>query len=321
MNPAKYFLAVAAFVLTFCAAPALAQTTARILVGFPPGGALDALARVFAEKLAEAIGRPVLVENRAGASGQIAAVALKASTPDGNTLMVVPDSAITLYPHTVRKPAYDTLNDFVPIAHIGSYDSGLAVGPNVPAGDLKEWLSWVKADKKNAIYGSPGPGSNQQFLGFMLAQATGVQLAHVAYKGVGPAINELLGGHVPALMLPLAQIVPLAKSGKIRLLGQSGGQRAQAAPEVPTFKELGYPTLEVSGWYLLIAPAGIRPDIVARYNEIFAQAMRTQGVRDRMRALDLDIREMAPAEIAAKIKLEHERWRPIVKASGFSADN
>lgn len=319
MKSARYFLAVAT--LALCSGTAQAQATARILSGYPPGGAIDALARVFAEKLSEAFGRPVVVETRAGAAGQIAATALKTSASDGNTLMVVPDSALTLYPHTVRTPAYDTLNDFVPIAHVGSYDIGLAVGAGVPANDLKEWAAWAKLDRKNATYGSAGVGTNLHFLGLMLAQATGVPLVHVPYKGVGPAIADILGGQVPAVMLPLAQMVQQVKAGKIRILAHSGGRRASVAPDVPTFKELGYPALEVSGWYCIIAPAGIRPETVARLNEIVIQAERTPAVRDRMRALDLEIREMAPADIAAMVKLQYERWAPIVKASGFSADS
>ena len=319
MNLVRLFLAVAALIL--CAATAQAQTTARILVGYPPGGAVDALARVFAEKLAEAIGRPVVVETRTGASGQIAATALKASAPDGNTLMVVPDSALVLYPHTVRTPAYDTLKDFVPVAHVGSYDIGLAVGASVPANDLREWVGWTKADKKNATYGSAGAGTNLHFLGLMVAQATGVQLVHVPYRGTGPATADLLGGQIPAVMLPYSQMMPHVKAGKIRILAHSGGRRASAAPDVPTFKELGYPALEVSGWFCIIAPAGIRPEVVARYNEIIIQAGRTPGVRDRMRAFFLEIREMTPAEIAAMIKAQYDRWGPIVKASGFSADS
>jgi len=322
MNLARLFLAVAAFILPFCAAMAQAPTTARILVGYPPGGAVDTLARVFAEKLAEAIGRPVVVETRAGASGQIAAMALKAAAPDGNTLMVVPEAVIVLSPHTVKTPlAYDTLNDFVPVAYIGGFDYGLAAGAKIPANDLKEWVGWTRADRKNATYGSAGAGTTPHFLGLMFAQASGVQLVHVPYRGVGPAIADLLGGQIPAVMLPFAQMLPLVKAGKIRILAHSGGRRSSVAPEIPTFKELGYPTLEVSGWYGIMAPAGIRPDLLARYNDIIIQAMRTPGVRERMRALDLEIREMAPAEFAAMIKAQYDRWGPIVKASGFSADS
>jgi len=321
MNLAGFLLALAAFVLPFCAGTAQAQTTARILIGYPPGGSMDAVTRMCAEKLAEAIGRPVVVETRTGASGQIAATALKAAAPDGNTLMVAPDSIMTLSPHTVKTPAYDTLNDFVPVAHIGSFDYGLAVGASVPANDLKEWIRWAKADKKNAVYGSPGAGATAHFLGLMLAQATGVQLVHVPYRGIAPATADLLGGQVAAVILPYALMLPHLKTGKIRVLAHSGGRRASIAPKIPTFKELGYPTLEVSGWFGLFAPAGTSPEVVARYNEIVVQAMRTPVVRERMRSLDLDIREMAPAEIAAMLKTEYDRWGPVVKASGFSADS
>jgi tripartite-type tricarboxylate transporter receptor subunit TctC len=320
MRLARFFLA-AAFALPFCMGTSQAQTAARVMSGYPPGGAVDALARIFAEKLAESLGKPVVVENRTGAAGQIAAQALKAAAPDGNTLLVVPDSAITLYPHTVKTPAYDTLNDFIPVAHVGSYDIGLGVGTAVPANDLKEWLSWVKSNKKNAVYGSAGAGTNLHFLGLVLGQSTGMQLDHVAYRGVGPALAELVGGQVPTVMLPMAQMLQQVKAGKVRILAHSGSRRAAAAPDVPTFAELGFASMDVQGWYCIIAPAGTPPAVVNRYNAIINQAMRTPAVRERMRALDLDIREMAPADIAAKFKAEHERWRPIVKASGFSADS
>lgn len=310
-----------ALLVFFLVGSAQAQTAVRILSGYPPGGAVDALARVFAEKLAEALEKPVVVETRTGAAGQIAASALKASAPDGNTLMVVPDSALTLYPHTVKAPAYDTLNDFVPVANLGSYDIGFGVGANVPSTTLKEWAAWVKSNPKNGTYGSPGAGTNQHFLGLMLGNSTGLHLDHVAYRGVGPAVADLLGGQVPALMLPLAQMLPQIKAGKIRILAHSGGRRSAVVPEVPTFKELGFSAMEVSGWYCMIAPAGTRAEVLARYNDIVNRSMRTAFVRDRMRALDLEILEMSPADIGARLKAEHERWRPVVKASGFTADS
>lgn len=320
MNFARFFLVVAALALPFCAGTVRAQTTVRILSGFPPGGNVDGIARIYAQKLAEALARSVVVENRTGAAGQIAAAALKASAPDGNTLMVVLGANLTLYPHTVKTPAYDTLKDFVPIALVGSYDVGLAVSANVPASNLKEWVSWAKASKNNATYSSGSGGSDLTFWGFQLGQLTGVQLVHVPYRGVGPAIVDLVGGQIPAAMLPVASLLPQHKSGKVRMLAHSAGRRASAAPEVPTFKELGYPALEVSGWFAIIAPTGIRPDVVARYHEIITQASRTLEVRERMNSFGFDIREMTPAEIAAMIKAEYDRWGPIVKASGFVAE-
>jgi tripartite-type tricarboxylate transporter receptor subunit TctC len=311
----------AALVLALSAASAPAQTQARVLSGFPPGGAVDTLARVFAEKLAEALGRPFVVETRTGAAGQIAATALKAAAPDGNTLMVAPDSMMSLYPHTVKKPVYDTLADFVPVAHVGSYPIGFAISASVPANDLREYVNWAKAGARNATYGSAGAGTTLHFLGLMVAQATGVPLVHVPYRGVGPAVTDVVAGQIPAVILPLGTVLQQARAGKVRIVAHSGSGRSPAAPDLPTFKELGYPTLEVSGWFGMFAAAGTRPEVVTRYNEIIVQATRTATVRERMRALDLEIREMAPAELAAMLKFEYDRWGPIVKASGFSADS
>lgn len=321
MNLIKSLLALIAFVLACFAGTAQAQTTVRMLAGFPPGGDLDTVARVFAEKLGEAIGRPVVVETRSGAAGRIAALALKSSAPDGNTLMMVPEVALTLYPHTVKKPVYDTFKDFVPVAHAGSYENALAITASDSAKDFREWVSRAKTERKDVAYGSPGAGSAMHMFGWMLAQATGVRLVHVPYRGVAPALADLAGGQIPAAVLTLAPLAQQAKAGKIRLLAHSGSRRSSVASEVPTFKELGYPVLEILGWYCIIAPAGIRPELVARYNEFVNQAQRSAAVRDRLGALGLEFHEMAPAEIAAKVKAEYDRWGPIVKASGFSADD
>jgi tripartite-type tricarboxylate transporter receptor subunit TctC len=319
MIPKGIVFSSIALVITLCAAPASAQT--RIICGFPPGGAVDALSRIFAERLAEALGRPVVVETRAGAAGVIAAVAVKSSHPDGNTLMVAPDSLITLYPHTVKKPAYDSLNDFLPVAHVGSYPFGFVISSTVPANDLKEYVAWARTSPRNASYGTAGAGTSMHFLGLVIGQETGLPLANVAYRGVGPAITDVVAGQIPAVILPLGTILPQAAGGKVRVLAQSGSKRAQAAPNIPTFKELGFPAVEAYGWFALFAPAGTPAAIVNRYNDIVVQATRTAATRERLRALDLEVREMTPAEMASQLRLEHDRWAPIVKASGFSADS
>src|SRR5262245_48663773 len=164
MRLARACLLIAAALLT-CAPSVHAQPqgTARIIVGFPPGGTTDILARVFAETLRATIGRSVIVENRPGAGGQIAAMALKASLPDGNTLMVVPDYALSLYPYTVKSPPYDTLKDFIPVAHLGSFYGGFAVNHDAPVKDIKAWVEWAKLDATNRSYGSPGAGSEMHF--------------------------------------------------------------------------------------------------------------------------------------------------------------
>lgn len=306
-------------ILALCATPALAQT--RIISGFPPGGGVDSLARIFAERLSEALGRPVVVETRTGAAGVISAQALKASAPDGNTLMVAPDSMISLYPHTVSKPAYDTLADFIPVAHLGGYPIALAVGAASPAIDLKEYINRAKAAPANANYGTAGAGTTLHFIGLIIGQATGVGMTHVAYRGVAPALTDVIGGQVPAVILPLGTLLPLANGGKLRILAHSGSRRSTAAPNVPTFKELGYPTVEVSGWFGLFAPARTPPEIIGRYNSIVLQAERTAATQEKLRALDLETREASPAELTALLKADYERWGPVVKASGFSADS
>ncbi len=319
MKPFRFFLLPLLALMPLCVAPALAQT--RIISGFPPGGGVDSLARIFAERLSEALGRPVVVETRTGAAGVISAQALKASAPDGNTLMVAPDSMISLYQHTVSKPAYDTLADFIPVAHLGGYPIALAVGAASPAIDLKEYINRAKAAPANANYGTAGAGTTLHFIGLIIGQATGVGMTHVAYRGVAPALTDVIGGQVPAVILPLGTLLPLANGGKLRILAHSGSRRSNAAPNVPTFKELGYPTVEVSGWFGLFAPARTPPEIIGRYNSIVLQAERTAATQEKLRALDLETREASPAELTALLKADYERWGPVVKASGFSADS
>lgn len=304
-----------------CVSAALAQSQPiRLITGYPPGGAVDALARIFAERIAENLGRPAIVETRAGAAGLIAAQAVKGASPDGNTLLVAPEGIFVLYPHTVSKPAFDSLADFFPIAHLGGYPLGFAVGAAVPAKDLKEYVAWAKRSPANRTYATAGAGTTLHFFGLMVGQSTGLSLVHVPYKGVGPAIADAIGGQVPALVLPLGTLLQQANAGKLRILAHSSGRRSDVAPAIPTFRELGFP-IESSGWFGLFAPAQTPAAVTSRLNDIVIQSIRNESVRAKLRALDLDIAEMAPAELAAKLKVEHDRWGPIVKASGFNADS
>ena len=301
----------------------LAQGThapGRMLVGFPPGGAVDVLGRLFAQQLSDADGRPVIVENRPGAVGQIAAQALKAAAPDGNTLMLVPDASLVIRPQTLQHPPFDPLADFPPVAHTGKWDLAFAVNADVPAKDLREFAAWAKANPVRSVFGSAGAGGSTHFYGLMLAQAMGVELRHIPYKGAGPAITDLVAGHIASAVQPLGTLLQQARAGKIRIVAVSGKQRSPTAPEVPTAVEQGYPSLGVEGWFGIFAPAATPRDTVARLNSIFVQAMRTPAVKERMHNLDLEIREMTPAEFGALVKSDYERWGPIIKASGFSGD-
>jgi tripartite-type tricarboxylate transporter receptor subunit TctC len=311
-----------AIVSILISASAAAQTrqAAHMLVGYPPGGAVDVLGRVFAEPMGEALGRPVVVENRPGAVGQIAAEALKGAAPDGNTLMLAPDATVIFRPQTLAKPPYDPLADFAPVAHTGRWNFALAIQAELRLKTLPEYIAWVKADAGRAVFASSGAGGSTHFFGVLLGQTEGIALEQVPYKGTGPAILDVVAGHIPATIQPLGTLLAQAKAGKLVVLGMSGRERSAGAPEVPTFAELGLPALTADAWFGIFAPAATPAGTVTKLNAAFVQAMRTEGVRDRMRGLDLEVREMSPAEFAGVVRADYARWGPVIRASGFKGD-
>lgn len=321
MRRPKLSLLALALALACSAAAAQTQRPVRMMIGFPPGGAVDVLARVFAERLAEALARPVVVEARPGANGQIAAEVVKAAAPDGGTLMLAPDAAVIIRPLTMRKPAFDPFADFAPVAHAGHAAQALAVAASVPAKDLREFAAWIKANPGSAAFSSPGAGGSTHFFGLMIAQELGIQLRVIPYKGSGPAVADLAAGHVASSVGPLGTMLGHARAGRIRVIGVSGAQRSPSLPDAPSFSEQGYPALTMEAWFGIFAPAGTPQDLVARLNGIILQAERTPAVRERMRNLDLEIREMTPAEFGALMRADYDRWAPIIKASGFTAES
>ena len=318
MTRIRRFLALA-LVASLACAPAAAQT-ARMLVGYPPGGAVDVLGRIFAEPMGEALGRPVIVENRPGAVGQIAAEALKAATPDGATLMLAPDATVIFRPQTLAKPPYDPLVDFAPVAHTGRWHFALAVQAEMRVKTLAEYLAWVRADPGRAVFASSGAGGSTHFFGVLLGQLSGIPLQQVPYKGAGPAILDVVAGHVPATIQPLGTLLAQARAGKLVILGMSARERSPGAPEVPTFAEGGFPALTTEGWFGIFAPAATPTDTVKKLNAAFMEAMRTTAVKDRMRGLDLEVRELSAAEFAALVRSDYDRWGPVIRASGFKGD-
>lgn len=302
---------------------ALAQAPrgqAKMLVGFPPGGAVDILGRLFAEPMGEAIGRTVIVENRPGAVGQIAAEALKAALPDGGTLMLAPDASIIIRPQTLSKPPFDPLNDFTPVAHTGNWATALGIHAGLPVKTFADYVSWAKANPDGASFGSSGAGGSTHFFGVLLGQTVGVSLRQVPYKGAGPAILDVVAGHIPATIQPLGTLLAQAKAGKIAILATSGSRRSPGAPDVPTFAELGLPALTADGWFGIFAPAGTPPETVTKLNGAFVRAMRAPAVSEKMRNLDLEAREMSPQEFAAVVRADYARWGPVIRTSGFRGD-
>ncbi len=296
----------------------LGQTAGRVVVPYPPGGSLDAMARTIAAKLGEALGRTFVVENRTGAAGAIGSASVKGGPTDGSLLLFAPDSNISVYPFTVAKPAYVPLDDFVGVAHSGDYRISFAVHPSVPAKDLKSFIAWTKTQPGPVGYGTAGAGTNLHFYGTLFTQLSGANLNHVPYRGTGPAVVDLVAGHVPSTVLPLGGLLSHQRAGKVRILAQTGEDRSETLRDVPSFKELGFPQLAFSGWYGVFAPVGTSPEILNRYNDAIVKAIRTPEVRDRMRGFELEPREMSAAQFQSFVKADTERWAPIIKASGFT---
>ena len=314
----KVYRIIAAALLVAWLNNAHAQTTGRVVLGFAPGGALDIMSRVVTEALREGLNQPFITENRAGADGRIAIDAVKAAPPDGNTLLFSPIANFGIFPHTQRNLPYDPVKDFIPVSMVGAYTIALAVGPMTPARTLQEFIAWAKANPKLSNFGTPGNGNIPHFTGVLLAQAAGIEMNSIVYKGSVPAILDVIGGQLATVFTLLGDFTTQARAGKLRVLAHSGAQRSSVAPDVPTFKELGY-NIEAAGWYGLFAPAGVPGATVDRIGRLVMQAQQTPAVRERMQGLSLEIRLTTPAQFAEIVRNDYEFWGKTVRASGFKA--
>jgi tripartite-type tricarboxylate transporter receptor subunit TctC len=291
----------------------------RIVLGFPPGASSDTVTRLIAEKMRVALGRPVVVENKPGASGIVAAMAVKSAAPDGNTLLMTPLANMVAFPHSYAKLDYDPFKDYVPVAQVAAFQIAFGIGPNVPAKTLAEYVALAKTGGTYANFASAAVGSLPHFFGLLFAKTAGIELTHVPYKGTASVLQALLAGEIPAAVLPIADLGTLAQSGKGRILATSGAKRAPQYPDVPTFKESGY-DIEGSAWYALFAPAGTPADIVDRLARAAIDAVRQPDVRQRIEPLGLEATGLGPAELAAILKADDAKWGPIIRASGFRVE-
>lgn len=309
-------LALAAALL---AMPALAQDgTIKILVGYPPGATSDTLARIVAEHMAKTLRQPVVVENKVGAGGRIANEQVKAAAPDGTTLLMTPVATMSIFPHSYAgQLRYDPFKDFAPVTHLSNFQVGLGVQASVPAKTLAEYVAWVKADTaKNGFYASAAAGSIPHFFGVMFAREAGITLTHVPYKGTAAAMQALAAGEVSAVSTVVSDIRPLVAAGKARLLAVAGEQRDPGFPDVPTFRQQGF-DLVAQPWYGLFAPAGTPPPAIARLNKAAVAAVQDPAVHKRLVEMGLEPTGQGPAQLAAVMKADFERWGPPIKESGF----
>ena len=302
-------------------AQAASIDTARLLVGFPAGGTVDATARRLADKLRGVYAKTALVENKPGAGGRLAAEELKRSPADGSSLLVTPAAMITLYPHLYSKLPYGP-DDVAPVAGVVMVSFALGVGPAVPDSvkNVKDFLAWAKANPAKANYGSPGAGSPPHMLGALLGKEGGVELAHVPYRGSAPGIQDLLGGQVTAFTSPVGDYLPHVKSGKLRVLATSGPQRSKFLPDVPTYTEQGFKALEQVEWYGVFMPAKTPQALVDRASAVIKELMTSPEVAEAFAPFGVEPAYQSPAELARAVKAEHAAWGPIVKRVGFTPE-
>ena len=321
----RHLLQYAALASTIAGAPlARGQSldVVRVLGGFAAGGSVDTLSRRFAEKLAPDYAKTVLVEPRPGAGGQLALSATKAAPPDGKLMVVTPMSMLSIYPHTFRKLPYDPFTDLTPVSVLANFEFGFGVGPAVPAEvtTVPQFMAWAKANPKQASFGSPGAGSSTHFIGILLGREAGTALTHVGYRGSQPAMQDIMGGQLPALSAPLGEFLPHLATGRVRLLGTSGAKRNVFTPTVSTYTEQGFKNMVFEEQFCLYLPPGASAETVDRLNRATRTAMAAPEVATGLATYAIVPATSSPAALAALLKAEHDRWGPVVRSIGFTAD-
>lgn len=291
----------------------------RLVVPFPPGGPTDVVARIYAQKLAEVLGQPVVVDNKAGASGQIGAQDVARAQPDGHTLLANASSMVIL-PHVLATVLYDTERDFTPVHLMASVPSVLIVPVSSKASTVKELIDGFKAQGGRINYGSSSVGGAMHLAGEQFRTVTGLDLQHIAYKGGGPAIAAVVSGEVPMSFESLPAAMPSIRSGQLKVLAVSAPRRNAALPDVPTMIEQGFAGFDLGSWYGIWAPARTPPEVVARLNAELVKIARTPDVAKRFADLGTDPEALSIAEFSAFSKREFDRWGSIAKAAGIKIE-
>ena len=306
---------------TFAHAQSWPQKPVRVIVPFAPGGASDLMPRLVGDKLAVIWGQPVLIENRPGAAGNLGMEAGARAPADGYTLLSAPNGNLVVNPHMYSKLAYDVFKDLAPITRIAAVQNVLVVHPEVPAKTVTELIALAKAKPGALNFASPGNGSQAHVAVELLKLRLGLDIVHVPYQGVGPAIKDLLGGRITLMVAQLPSALPHIRADKLRALGVASSAPLDALPGVPTIAAAApLPGFEAVSWYALMAPAGTPRDVIAKIHSDIAKVLQMPAVRERLAGMGAEPSGESPAELAARIKAEYDRWGEVVRKANIKAD-
>jgi tripartite-type tricarboxylate transporter receptor subunit TctC len=303
-----------------------AQSSARlvkVMVGFPPGGSTDVVARLVADHIRANFSPNVIVENKPGGGGRTVLEQARAGDGDNVVVVLTPTGMLTIFPHVYRNLGYDTFRDYTAIGSAATFVTAVTLGAGVPDSvkTLRDLLDWARQNPRKASYGSPGSGSAMHFTGTMLERLAGGNMTHVPYKGAAPMIQDLLGGQIPIGMVPIGDAVPHARAGKLRVVATSGAQRSRFLPDVPTARESGYADIVTEDHFTFVVPRRTPADVAERLGAVISDAARRPELAERLAQFGLEPRATTPAQMNAILRADFDTWAPIVKASGFTAED
>jgi len=291
-----------------------------LVLGFAPGGPSDVMARIFGKKLEQVLGQPVVIENRSGAGGNIAAEMVARASPDGHTLLLANSGILAANVSLYRKINFDPVKDFAPITLVGAQANVLVVHPSLPAHTLAELIQYAKANPGKMNFASGGHGSSPHLAAELLKTKAGIDIAHVSYRGTGPALQDLVGGHVQMSFSSVSPVIGHIQNGTLRALGVATLARTALLPDVPTIAEQGFPGFEATGWHALVAPAATPKEVVATLYRGMMAALNDADTRQALAKLGIDVVASTPEELSAYIQSEIPKWAEIIKASGTKLD-
>ena len=292
----------------------------RFIVPFAPGGSTDTLARTVGQKLGEALGEQVVVDNRSGGNGNIGTDLVAHAAPDGYTILLGYIANLAIGPSLYAKLPFDPVKDLAPVTQLAVAPNILVVHPSVPAKNFKEFIAYAKANPQKVNFASAAVASPGHLAGELLNHAAGIHMQHVPYKGSGQAVVDVVGGQVKVMVSGMSSVMPHIKAGRLRALAVTGAQRSPAVPDIPTIAESGFPKFEATAWYGVLVPARTPKAIVTRLHDEIVRALKMPDVKERLESVGFEIVGSTPEAFGAYIKSEIVKWAPVVKASGAKAD-